>query len=143
MGILKRPEALQLAKEKELDLIEISPNANPPVAKIMSFSKFKYEQSKKEREANQKSKHKEMKEMRFKPFIGVGDFNHKINQVRQFLEGQHGVKIVVKSIGRSTRQQEQELIDRIITSISDIGGVESTPRREGKTTIFQIRPIKK
>jgi translation initiation factor IF-3 len=109
----------------------------------MSFSKFKYEQSKKERDANQKSKHKEMKEMRFKPFIGLGDFTHKINQIRQFLEEQHGVKIVIRSIGRSTRQHEQELIDRIIASISDIGGVESTPRREGRSTICQIRPIKK
>jgi translation initiation factor IF-3 len=133
---------LSLSKSKGLDLIEISPNANPPVCKLMSFSKYKYEQSKKDRENKQKNKTKDIKEIRFKPFIGIGDYNNKINRIREFLEDKHRVKIVIRMTGRASNENATLLMKRIIVDLENDMKLESEPKLEGRTIISLLQPIK-
>ena len=123
-----------------MDLIEISPNVNPPVCKIQSFSKFKYDQSKKEREKN-KTKNKDLKEIIFKPFIDIGDYNNKIVRIRKFLKEQRHVKITIRAKGRSTSKNMNTLIDRIKDDLKDIAKLESEPKIEGRTVNMQFRNI--
>ncbi len=133
---------MSLSKSKGLDLIEISPNANPPVCKLMSFSKYKYEQSKKDRENKQKNKTKDIKEIRFKPFIGIGDYNNKINRIREFLEDKHRVKIVIRMTGRASNENATLLMKRIIVDLENDMKLESEPKLEGRTIISLLQPIK-
>ncbi len=141
LGILNKQDAIVKAQEKGLDLIEIAPNANPPVCKIMSYSKYKYEQSKKDREANKKNRHKEIKEIRFKPFIGIGDYNNKINKIKEFLGDHHRVKIVIRQTGRGNVENSRILMNRIIESLKDDAKIENIPKQEGRNTIAQVQPI--
>lgn len=124
--------------DKDLDLIEISPNTNPPVCKIMSFSKFKYDQSKKEKN---KSKNKELKEIRFKPFIDIGDYNNKMSKIRKFLREQRKVRVTIRSKGRSTMENANVLAQRIITDLEDIAKLEVEPKKEGRALNMQFKNI--
>ncbi len=95
IGVLKKEEALKLAKEAGVDLIEIAPNAAPPVAKIIDFGKFKYQEEKKLKEMQKKSKPSELKELRFTPFIGEGDYQMRLKRIDEFFKERHKVKIVI------------------------------------------------
>lgn len=142
LGKLAREEALDLAASKELDLIEVAPKAVPPVAKITSYSKFKYQQEKKKK--NNKNKAIKQKEMWFRVFIGEGDFQHKIQRIIEFLNKKHSVKISIKTKGRVTKEQTQELLNRIITSLGDhIAEITETPKFEGRNLSLLIHPNKK
>lgn len=108
----------------------------------MSFSKYKYEQSKKDRENKQKNKTKDIKEIRFKPFIGIGDYNNKINRIREFLEDKHRVKIVIRMTGRASNENATLLMKRIIVDLENDMKLESEPKLEGRTIISLLQPIK-
>ena len=132
---------MRIARDQELDLVEISPNATPPVCKVMSYSKYKYEQSKKDREQSKKNKNKDIKEIRFKPFIGIGDYNNKLKRIKFFLEDKHKVKVVIRMTGRSSFENADLLMGRILKELEEVSKVESIPKREGRTIIAQFQPI--
>jgi translation initiation factor IF-3 len=134
-------EAIRIAKEQELDLIEVAPNAKPPVAKIYSWSKFKYQQEKKKKDS--KARPVEQKGMWFKAFIGEGDFNHKIERIKEFLGKKHPVKITVKGRNRVTREMLKELLDKVILALEDsIMEVTDMPKQEGRNLMLIVRPKK-
>lgn len=134
-------EALKIAQERELDLIEISPKANPPVAKIMSWSKFKYEQGKKQKEQH-KNKAAEMKEMWFKAFIEEGDLQHKLKKVEEFLAKKHPVKLTIRAKGRVTREHMNGLIKRILEILADKCEVDGNIRYDRFNISVIVRPKK-
>lgn len=141
LGEMSRDEALAIAQERELDLIELSPNAKPPVAKIMSWSKFKYDQSKKKKES--KSKNIEQKEMWFKVFIEKGDLDHKLKRVKEFLAKKHPVKLTIRSKGRVSRENMLGLMDRIIEGLKEDAMYDSPPKYEGRNFAVIVKPVKK
>jgi translation initiation factor IF-3 len=140
-----RPEdALRLAEEVGLDLVEISPNANPPVCKIMDFGKYKYEQQKKAVEAKKKQKVIEVKEVKFRPNIDKHDYDVKMRNVTRFLEDGDKVKVTLRFRGREMAHQElgREVLERIAADAEDLGKVESMPKMEGRQMIMVIGPHK-
>lgn len=129
-----------MAREKDLDLVEISPNANPPVAKIISWSKFKYELSKKKKES--KGKSIEQKEMWFSATIEKGDLDHKLGRIKEFLSKKHPVKITIKTRGRTPRERILEVMNRIIEELKDSIQYDNNAKFEGRNYIAIVRPIK-
>ncbi len=133
-----------LAADAGLDLVEISPNANPPVAKIMDFGKFKYEQQKKESEARKKQKTIEVKEIKFRPNTDTHDYDVKMRSVMKFLEGGDKVKVTLRFRGREMAHAElgRRLLERVAGDIEEIGKIESMPRLEGRQMVMLINPLK-
>jgi translation initiation factor IF-3 len=141
LGILRKEEALALVHEKGLDLILVSPNTKPPVAKIYSWSKFKYQQEKKKKD--NKGKSLEQKEIWFNCFIGKGDLDHKLAKLINFLTKKHPVKITIKAKGRAGYLQEKDLLDKILVIINEhIEEVIDRPKQEGRSLVLIVRPIK-
>jgi translation initiation factor IF-3 len=138
IGVLDKQSAIKMAIDAELDLVEVSPNAKPPVAKIMSWSKFKYQQQKKKKES--KVRKNEQKEMWFKSFIAEGDMNHKIERIKEFLQKKHTVKITIKSKGRVLREQLNKLVAEIMKKLE--GSIEPgiEPKYQGRDLTFLVRP---
>lgn len=134
MGI---SEALDIAKKEELDLVEISPNAKPPVCKIMDFGKFKYELSKKEKDSKRRQHIIHVKEIRFRPKTEKHDFNFKIRNARKFLEQGNKLKITVIFKGREIVYQDfgMNVLKEIEKELSDIAKIESPVKKEGKNLI--------
>lgn len=145
VGILGRDEALAMAEDAGLDLVEIQPNADPPVCRVMDFGKFKFEQQKKANAARKKSKQVEIKEVKFRPTTDVSDYNIKLRNMTRFLEDGDKVKVNVRFRGREMRHQELgiELAKRIQGDISEIGVVDQFPRMEGRQMTMMISPRKK
>ena len=133
---------LQLAQDAGLDLVEISPNATPPVCKIMDFGKFKYEQQKREAEARKKQKTIEIKEIKFRPGTDTHDYDVKMRSVFKFLEEGDKVKITLRFRGREMAHQQlgAELLRRVADDVSEIGKVENMPKMEGRQMIMMIGP---
>jgi translation initiation factor IF-3 len=133
-----------MAEDVGLDLVEISPNATPPVCKIMDFGKFKYEQQKKESEARKKQKTIEVKEVKFRPNTDTHDYDVKMRNVTRFLESGDKVKVTLRFRGREMAHQElgRNLLDRVATDIDGMGKVEHMPKMEGRQMIMIIAPIK-
>jgi translation initiation factor IF-3 len=144
IGVISPERALVLAVEAGLDLVEISPNATPPVAKIMDFGKFKYEQQKKESEARKKQKTIEVKEIKFRPNTDTHDYDVKMRSVMKFLEGGDKVKITLRFRGREMAHAElgRKLLERVADDIEELGKVEAMPRLEGRQMVMLINPIK-
>lgn len=141
LGVLDKQAALAKAIEQDLDLIEVSPNAKPPVAKIYSWSKFKYQQEKKKKE--NKSKPVEQKEMWFKAFIGEGDFNHKIDRTKEFLAKKHPVKITIRARGRVHNELLWALLEKIKTALQGVIAEQTeNPKMEGRNLSMLVRPAK-
>lgn len=130
LGQMSKIDALARAREQELDLVLIAPNLVPPVARILSWSKFKYEQSKKKKD--NKGHKSETKEMWFKPKIEEGDIAHKLKRVKEFIEKGDRVKITVKVKGRVLREQVIETMERIKRAVSEFAEVEGNPKFEGR-----------
>lgn len=128
-----------------LDLVEISPNANPPVCKIMDFGKFKYEQQKRESEARKKQKTIEIKEVKFRPNTDTHDYEVKMRNVYKFLENGDKVKITLRFRGREMAHQNlgRELLERVAEDTKDFGKVENMPKMEGRQMIMLIGPLPK
>ncbi|WP_053234714.1 translation initiation factor IF-3 [Sandaracinus amylolyticus] len=142
LGVLPTHEALRLAKEKELDLVEVNPKGMPPVCKIMDFGKFKYEEKKKENEAKKRQIQVELKEVKLRPKTDDHDMDVKTRHVRRFLEEGNKVKVTCRFRGREITHPEtaeRQLIE-IIEKTRDIGVIEQPPRMEGKTMTILIAP---
>ncbi|HET8942997.1 MAG TPA: translation initiation factor IF-3 [Rudaea sp.] len=144
-GVLSREEALSLAAEAGLDLVEIQPNAEPPVCRIMDFGRFKFDQQKKAHAAKRKSKQVEIKELKFRPSTEDGDYNVKMRNLRRFLDVGDKVKIVVRFKGREMAHTElgEAMVKRIQADVIDEAVIESFPRFEGRQMVMMIAPKKK
>jgi translation initiation factor IF-3 len=145
VGVLPREEALEMAKAKGLDLVEIAPKAKPPVAKIIDFKKFKYLEAKKEREAKSKSGKVELKEVRFTPFIAQGDFESRMGRIRDFFQNGDRVKVVVKFTGRQITRTDfgRKVLDRIVTELEEEAKPDGEAKLQGKQLYLILNPIKK
>ena len=135
--------ALEMAEQVGLDLVEISPNANPPVCKIMDFGKFKYEQQKRESEARKKQKTIEIKEVKFRPNTDTNDYDVKMRNVFKFLENGDKVKVTLRFRGREMAHQNlgRELLERVADDVKELGKIENMPRMEGRQMVMMIGPI--
>lgn len=138
-------KAMDLAFEAELDLVEISPNATPPVCKIMDYGKYKYEQQKRESEARKKQKVIEVKEVKFRPNTDTHDYDVKMRNVVKFLEHGDKVKVTLRFRGREMAHQDlgRELLQRVAGDVEGIGKVENMPKMEGRQMIMIIAPAGK
>ncbi len=146
LGIVSLTEALEKAAEVELDLVEISPNAEPPVCKIMDYGKFLFEKSKAQKEQKKKTKQIQVKEVKFRPGTDEGDYQVKLRNLRRFLEGGDKTKVTIRFRGREMAHQEIgiDLLNRIKTDLEELATCESFPRRvEGRQMIMVLAPIKK
>lgn len=125
-------------------MVEVGPNANPPVAKIIDFKKFKYEKAKAEREARKKQHDVEVKEFKVGPFIGKNDLNMRINRMKEFLEGKDRVKFIVHFPGRAITHMElgYALINEVTQELSANAKAEAAPRREGRNLVIHFVPLK-
>jgi len=145
IGVLSRDEALAKAEEEGLDLVEIQPNADPPVCKIMDFGKFKFELQKKANEAKKKTKQVEIKEVKFRPVTDEGDYQIKLRKMREFLVDGDKIKVNIRFRGREMSHMElgREMAQRIETDLGDDIVIESRPRLEGRQMVMMIAPKKK
>lgn len=132
-----------MARERNLDLVEVAPNANPPVCRILDYGKFKYEQAKKEREAHKNQKQATLREVRFKPKIGVHDVDFKTRVVKKLLEGGDKVKVSVMFRGREITHPEigRELLNRVSANLKDAAIVERQPSMEGRFMNMYLAPL--
>ena len=144
LGMVPLARALELAEEKKLDLVLVSPNSQVPVCKIMNYGKYKFEQSKKEKEAKKKQKVQETKELRITPNIEEHDFGFKAKNARKFLEDGNKVKITVRFRGRELNNTKmgEDVLNKFIENLADISSVEKSPKLEGKN-MFIILATKK
>ncbi len=139
---MKPSQALVLAEQAGLDLVEISPNASPPVCKIMDFGKYKYEMQKREAEARKNQKTIEIKEVKFRPNTDTHDYDVKMRNVFRFLEAGDKVKVTLRFRGREMAHQDigAQLLQRVAADINEIGKVENMPKMEGRQMIMMISP---
>ena len=145
IGVLSRDEALEKAQEEGLDLVEIQPNADPPVCRIMDYGKFKFDAQKKANAAKKKQKQVEIKEVKFRPVTDSGDYAIKMRKMREFLEDGDKIKVNIRFRGREMSHQElgRAMLERIEADLGDDIVIESRPRLEGRQMVMMIAPKKK
>jgi len=138
-------EALALAVEATLDLVEVSPNVEPPVCKVMDFGRFLFEQNKKTQAAKKKHKQVQIKEVKFRPGTDEGDYQVKLRNLTRFLTSGDKAKVTLRFRGREMAHQElgRKLLDRVKTDLEELGAVEQFPKMEGRQMIMVISPRKK
>jgi translation initiation factor IF-3 len=143
MGVLTKQDALAAAEEVGLDLVEVAPNADPPVCRIMDFGKFKYQQSKKAQLAKKKQKIIQVKEIKIRPKTDHHDLETKAKHARRFLGEGNKLKVTVRFRGREIVHPERGeiILGKLMELIEDIGTVESTPKMEGRTMVMVVAPI--
>lgn len=144
-GVVPLAEAIQLAYDSDLDLVEVSPTAVPPVCKIMNYGKFKFEQQKKQHEARKKQKQIQVKEIKFRPGTDEGDYQVKLRNLIRFLEEGDKAKITLRFRGREMAHQElgMELLQQVEKDLEEYGTVEQRPKMEGRQLIMVLAPKKK
>jgi translation initiation factor IF-3 len=142
VGVVSTREAISMAADAGLDLVEVSPNATPPVCKILDFGKFKYEEQKRKNEARKKQKVIEVKEIKLRPGIDTHDYDVKMRSIHRFLEEGDKVKVTMRFRGREMAHQElgAKVLDRVKTDLDAIAKVESAPKMEGRQMIMVISP---
>ena len=145
LGIKPLPEALAIARELDLDLVEVAPNANPPVCRIMDFGKFKFDEAQRAKESRRKAVHVGIKEMKYRPKIGPGDFDTKTRQVAKFLAEGHKVKITIMFRGREVYHPEhgKRILDRIAEQMEGVAKVEAEPKLDNRNMIMVLAPDKR
>jgi len=145
IGIVKIEEAMRLAEEKEIDLVEIAPTAKPPVCRLMDYGKFKYRESKKAHEAKLKQKQIQVKEVKFRPGTDEGDYKIKVRNLIRFLTEGDKTKVTLRFRGREMAHQElgMQLLKRVEADLSQIGQVEQWPKLEGRQMVMIVAPKKK
>jgi translation initiation factor IF-3 len=145
LGIKLLPEALAIANELDLDLVEVAPGANPPVCRIMDYGKFKFDAAQRAKESRRKAVHVGIKEMKYRPKIGDGDFDTKTRQVAKFLEEGQKVKVTIMFRGREVFHPElgKRILDRIADQMDGIGKSESVPRLDGRNMVMVLAPDKR
>lgn len=144
VGVVPIAQALRAAEEAGLDLVEVSPNAAPPVCKILDYGKYKYEQQKKAAEARKKQKTIDIKEIKIRPAIEEHDYGVKMRAARKFLEGGDKVKVTMRFRGREMAHQKigMDLLKRFHEELADLGKLEMDPRFEGRQIMMVITPEK-
>lgn len=142
LGIMSAEEALEIASEQELDLVKISPNANPPVCKIMDYGKYRFEQSKREKEAKKNQHVMEIKEVRMSPGIDVNDFNVKLRSALKFLGEGNRVKVTVRFRGREMAHTDigEDLLNRFAEGCAEVSTVDKKPKLDGRHMIMFLSP---
>ncbi|MCG5512899.1 translation initiation factor IF-3 [Ectothiorhodospira shaposhnikovii] len=145
MGVMPTREALRIAEEADLDLVEIVPTAEPPVCRVMDYGKFKFEHSKKAQAAKKNQKQVQIKEVKFRPGTDEGDYQVKLRNLNRFLEHGDKCKVTIRFRGREMAHQElgARLLDRIEADLGELATVEQRPKMEGRQMIMVISPKKK
>jgi len=145
LGIKALPEALTLARQLDLDLVEVAPLATPPVCRIMDYGKFRYEESQKAKESRKKTVHVSIKEVKFRPKIGKGDFDTKVRHMHEFLAEGHKVKVTLQFRGREMAHPElgSRILDAVIEQLGPTAKVETQARLEGRNMTMVLAPEKK
>ena len=145
VGVMERDDALRMAADEGLDLVEIQPNADPPVCRVMDFGKFKFEAQKKANAAKKKQKIVEIKELKFRPTTDDGDYAIKLRNLRRFLEEGDKVKVNIRFKGREMAHQELglEMAKRIEADLGEDVTIEQRPRLEGRQMIMMVAPKRK
>ena len=143
-GVMGLTAAISLAKEEGLDLVEVSPNAEPPVCRIMDFGKYLFEQNKKAQSAKRKQKQVHIKEIKFRPGTDEGDYNIKLRKLREFLEIGDKTKVTLRFRGREMAHKElgAQLLARVRDDLEEYGSVEQMPQMEGRQMVMVIAPKK-
>jgi len=144
IGVKTLPEAQNIARASGLDLVEVAPEANPPVCKVMDYSKFKYEANQRAKESKKKSSNLSVKEMKYRPKIGPGDFDTKTRKVESFLGEGHKVKVTIMFRGREMQHPElgRKILDRVADTVEHVGKVEFHPRQDGRNMVMVLAPDK-
>ncbi|MGD9999362.1 MAG: translation initiation factor IF-3 [Ilumatobacteraceae bacterium] len=145
LGIKALPDALAMARQLDLDLVEVAPMANPPVCRIMDYGKFRYEESQKAKESRKKTVQVSIKEVKFRPKIGKGDFDTKVRHMQDFLHDGHKVKVTLQFRGREMAHPElgSKILDAVIEQLGPIAKVEAYARLEGRNMTMVLAPEKK
>jgi len=145
LGIRPLPEALNLARQLDLDLVEVAPQANPPVCRIMDYGKFKFDAAQKAKESRRKTTSVGIKEMKYRPKIGIGDFDTKTRQVKRFLDEGHKVKVTIMFRGREVFHPElgKKILDRLAEQVEGMARVEAEPRLDGRNMVMVLAPDKR
>lgn len=145
LGVVTLQQALALAEENEIDLVEIAPTAQPPVCRLMDYGKFKYRESKKKHEAKLKQKQIQVKEIKFRPGTDEGDYQVKLRNLIRFLEDGDKTKITLRFRGREMTHQEigMRLLKRVEADLLEYGQVEQFPKLEGRQMVMVLSPLKK
>lgn len=145
LGIVSLAEALRMAAEADVDLVEIAATANPPVCRLMDYGKFKYQEQKKAHEAKQKQHVIDIKEVKFRPGTDEGDYQIKLRNLRRFLEDGDKGKVTLRFRGREITHQEigMRLLERVRDDLADVSVVENMPKLEGRQMIMILAPKKK
>ena len=145
LGVVNLPDALTAARAQELDLVEVAPNASPPVCRIMDFSRHQYEEQQRKKESRRKATQVVIKEMKFRPKIDIHDYTTKMRHVERFLAEGNKVKLTIMFRGREMAHPELGLriLERIADEVSEIAIVESAPRQDGRNMTMVLHPITK
>jgi translation initiation factor IF-3 len=145
IGIKPLPEALTIAREADLDLVEVAAQANPPVCRIMDYGKYKYEAAQKAKESRRKASNVSIKEMKYRPKISKGDFDTKTRKVERFLQDGHKVKVTLTYRGREMAHPElgRRILDEVVEAVEQVGRVEIFPRVDGRNMTMVLAPDRK
>lgn len=145
LGILQRNDALNIAREAGLDLVEVAPTAEPPVCRIMDYGKFRYEEQKKKQEAKKRQVVVQIKEIKLRPKTDEHDYQTKLSHIRRFIEGGDRCKVTIFFRGREIvhKDRGQAMLDRVVEDTKDIAKVESEARAEGRTLFMMLTPLAK
>jgi translation initiation factor IF-3 len=145
LGIKPTPEAFRLAQEQDLDLVEVAPLANPPVCRIMDYRKWQYEEKQRAKESRKKATNISIKEMKYRPKIGTGDFDTKTRKVAEFLGEGHKVKITIMFRGREMQHPDlgMKILEHVAEQVNAVGKIEAAPKVDGRNMIMVLAPDKK
>lgn len=145
VGVVRVEDALRLAEEANLDLVEVAPDARPPVCKLMDYGKFKYESAMKARDARRNQANTQLKEIQFRPKIDEHDYATKMGHVRRFLEGGDKVKCIVRFRGREQSRPELgiRLLQRVSEEVAELSNIESHPRLDGRQMVMVLAPTRR
>jgi translation initiation factor IF-3 len=144
IGVVKTDEALEYARQRDLDLVEVAPDARPPVCRVLDYSKYKYEQAQKQKAARKHQQQITIREIKFRPKIAQNDYDTKKGHVRRFLTGKDKVKITIMFRGREVTHPERgtALLDRLAEELSDVGVIEQSPLQDGRNMTMLLAPSK-
>jgi translation initiation factor IF-3 len=144
IGVLKTPDALAYAQERELDLVEVAPDARPPVCRVLDYSKYKYEQAQKQKQARKHQQQINIREIKFRPKIAQNDYDTKKGHVRRFLKGKDKVKVTIMFRGREVTHPERgvALLEKLAEELVDVGVVEQQPLQDGRNMTMMLGPSK-
>lgn len=145
LGVVSVREALAMAEGQDVDLVEISPTAKPPVCKLMDYGKYKYQQAKKRDEAKKNQKQVQIKEIKFRPGTDEGDYQIKMRNINRFLADGDKVKVTLRFRGREMAHQQlgARLLERVKEDLAEVAQIESFPKMEGRQMVMMIAPKKK